>query len=103
MAKQNEDVRTACCSCVGAAACAGWWTLLAGFIILLVSGVLYMVIVHTPFREAVAMIWGVGPKAVTVVTIAFMALFKLFLLVWLLVCIFLTALAHRLRSADEDE
>jgi hypothetical protein len=103
MAKQDEDVRTACCSCVGAAACAGWWTLLAGFLILLVSGVLYMVIVHTPFRGAVAMIWGVEPRHVTVVMIAFMGLFKLFLLVWLLVCVFLTALSHRMRSGDEGE
>jgi hypothetical protein len=103
MARQDEDVRTACCSCVGAAACAGWWTLLIGFLLLLVSGVFYMIIVHTPFLEAVAMIWGVGPKAVTVVTLAFMGLFKLFLLFWLLVCVFLTALAYRMRSGEETE
>jgi len=103
MAKQDDDVRNACCSCVRAAASAGWWTLLIGFLILLVSGVMYVIIVHTPFLGAVSMIWGVGPKAVTVVTVAFMGLFKLFLLLWLLGCVFLTVLAYRLRSADEAE
>jgi len=101
MAKQ-ENVQNDWAACVGKVACAGWWTLLVGVIFLLVSGVVYMVIVHTPFLGAVAMIWGVGPKAVMVITVVFMALFKLFLLLWLFGCVFLTVLAHRLRAGEDE-
>jgi len=102
MTKQ-EVVRNEWADCVGKAACAGWWTLLVGFLILLVTGVMYLIVVHTPFLGVVAMLWGVSPKAVTVVMIIFMGLYKMILLLGLLECVFLTALAHRLRSADEAE
>jgi len=102
MAKE-EELRNEWAPCLRAAACAGWWTLLVGVLILLATGVIYIIIVHTPLHEAVAMIWGVSPKAVTVVMVVFIGLYKMILLVGLLECVFLTALAHRLRPADEAE
>jgi len=102
MAKEQE-VRNEWAPCIRAAACAGWWTLLVGFLILLVAGVMYIIIVHTPFLGAVALIWGVSPKAVTITLVIFIGLYKMILLVGLLECVFLTALAHRMRSADGAE
>jgi len=101
MAKE-EAVQNQWAGCIGAAACAGWWTLLVGFVILLLTGVAYIIVVHTPFVNAVAMIWGVGPRAVTTVMIVFVGLFKVFLLFWLLGCVFLTAWSRRLRQAKGE-
>ena len=101
MAKE-EEVRNQWAACIGAAGCAAWWTLLVGFLILLVTGIMYLFVVHTPLIGAVAAVWGVGPKAVPIVMVVFIALYKMFLLVWLPGCVFLTAWARRLRSVEGE-
>ena len=83
---------------VSAAACAAWWTLLVGFVLVTMTGIVYMFIVHTPLIEAVSALWGTAPKVVSVIFIAFITLLKMFLTLWLLGCVFLTVWARRLRG-----
>ncbi len=99
---QQEQVQTPdqWAACVGAAACAAWTALLAGFVLMVLIGGLYLLIVHTQMSSIVGAVWGVGPKAVTYIMIVFTGLLKLFLFIWLLICVFLTVWAHRLRPSD---
>jgi len=98
MAKENAEP-VAWAECLSAAACGGWWALLVGVLIQCFFGLAFLFIVHTPLHDAVAALWGVGPKAVTIVMIVFSGVFKLCLTLWLLVCVFLTVWARRLRRA----
>ncbi len=98
MAKQNAEP-VAWADCLSAAACGAWCALLVGVLIQVVFGLAFLFVVHTPLHDAVAALWGVGPKAVTIIMIVFSGAFKLCLTVGLLACVFLTVWARRLRRA----
>jgi len=99
MAK-DEGIQTQWAACIRAASCAAWMTLLAGFVIVFFIGVMYLIIVHTPFLGAVGAVWGVPPRAVGIIMIIFTGALKFFLILWLLVCVFLSAWARRLKAVE---
>jgi len=101
MAK-DEGFRIPWASCIRAASCAAWMTLLAGFVLVFFTGIIYLVIVHTPFLSAVAQVWGVAPRVVSVVMLVFTGLLKFFLFLWLLLCVFLSVWARRLKVAEGE-
>jgi len=87
---------------VSAAACGAWATLVMAFVIHLVLGVTCLIVLHTELLEEVAAIWGTGPNIVRVMFIAFMSLWKLFLMFSLLGCVFLTVWSRRLRRLKAE-
>jgi hypothetical protein len=81
---------------VSTAAYAAWLTLLIAFVIHLVLSMACLVVVHTELIDVVGDIWDTGPGVTRGTFIAFIGLWKLFLMVWLLGCIFLTLWSWRL-------
>ena len=103
MAKQDQVPTTnPWAACISAAACGAWSALLVGFVVVVVTGVAYIILVHTPLVEAVGMLWGVGPRAVTVTMLVFTGTLKFVLILWLLGCVCLSVWARRLRSMQEE-
>ena len=87
---------------VSAAACGAWATLVVAFVIHLVLAVACLMVLHTQLLQVVGAVWGTGPNVVRVVFIVFMSLWKLFLMVWLLGCVFLTVWSRRLRRLKAE-
>ena len=87
---------------VSAAACGAWATLLVAFVIHLVMAVVWLIVLHTQLLNVVGAIWGTGPNVVRMTFIVFMSLWKLFLMFWLLGCIFLTVWSRRLRRLKAE-
>lgn len=87
---------------VGAAAAAGWWTILIGAIWLTVAWVIWLVILGT--RPAwLLTLWGGGRltwATVQTITLAVMGAMKGLLLAGLLVVIWLTLWARSLRRQE---
>lgn len=101
MAK-DECVQTQWATCIRAAACAAWMALLVGFVLVFFTGVMVLIIAHTPFLGAVAAVWNVPPRAVGIIMIVFTGALKFFLILWLLACVFLSAWARRLKPAEGE-
>ena len=87
---------------VSAAAGGAWATFLIACVIHLVLGVTCLIVLHTELLGEVAAIWGTGPNVVRVTFIAFVSLWKLFLMCWLLGCVFLTVWSGRLRRLKAE-
>ncbi|KPK44632.1 MAG: hypothetical protein AMK72_11860 [Planctomycetes bacterium SM23_25] len=87
---------------VSAAACGAWATLVVAFVIHLVLAVAFLMVLHTQLLEVIGAVWGTGPNVVRVVFIVFMSLWKLFLMFWLLGCVFLTVWSRRLRRLKAE-
>jgi hypothetical protein len=85
---------------VWAAAVAGWWALLIGYALFLLSWVASLVILSA--RPAwLLTIWGQGEVSwsfVQTLTLWFMSIFKLVLLLLILVVLWLTLWARQLRK-----
>jgi hypothetical protein len=83
---------------VGTAACAGWWTLLAAFLLLGGLGVIFLFLTHTELVDVAAKVWRVGPNVVRITWVVFMGLLKLIFFVWALANLWLTIWARYLRN-----
>ncbi|MCX5684277.1 MAG: hypothetical protein NT049_11405 [Planctomycetota bacterium] len=85
---------------VSAAARAAWWTWLVGVLIVLVQAAGYLVYVHVEgFRELIAGLMGVEADEFQEFILVFILTVRLFLVVGLMACIFLSLWAKGLRRA----
>jgi hypothetical protein len=89
---------------VRAAAVAGWWVVLIGYALLLVTWVAYLVLVSG--RPAwLLVLWGQGDVSwafMQTVSLWFMGVFKLFIWILILVALWLTLWARQLRKQDRQ-
>ena len=86
---------------VAAAARAAWWTLLVGVIIVLVQFLAYTAVAHVAcLRHVVAWLMAMEVERAQGFVLAFMMLIRVLLLVWLLICIFLSLWARALRRTS---
>jgi len=95
MAEANFETRVRC------AAAAGWWTTLIGVIWMMVGWCFWIALPHCPtLRRWVECMWG-GVKIDDVLSTVwlFFGAFKIILFIFLLVSIFLTIWARRLKKA----
>ncbi len=94
----GQESRLALAERVAAAAGAAWWTLLVGFAIVCVSGMMFFAATSCPILGRwVAHLWGVQPHVVRLVWIASIGVMKLGLLGWFLGSLFLSLWSRRLR------
>jgi hypothetical protein len=89
---------------VRAAAAAGWWVVLTGYVLLLVTWGAYLAILSARPAWLLAM-WGQGDVSwalVQTVSLWFLGVFKLALWLLILVALWLTLWARQLRKADRQ-
>ncbi len=89
---------------VRAAAVAGWWVILIGYALLLVTWVVYLGIMSARPGWLLTM-WGQGDVSwafVQTVSLWFMGVFKLFMWFLILVALWLTLWARQLRKLDRQ-
>ena len=89
---------------VRAAAVAGWWVILIGYALLLVTWVVYLAIMSARPAWLLTM-WGQGDVSwalVQTVSLWFMGVFKLFMWFLFLVALWLTLWARQLRKLDRQ-
>jgi hypothetical protein len=86
---------------VWAAAVAGWWVVLIGYVLLTVTWVVYIILVSARPAWILAM-WGqdVSWDFMQVVSLWFMGVLKLFIWILVLVALWLTLWARQLRRLD---
>ena len=89
---------------VRAAAIAGWWVVLIGYVLLTVIWVAYLVLVSARPAWLLSM-WGgdVTWDFMQVVSLWFLGVFKLFLWFLILIVLWLTLWARQLRKWDRQE
>jgi hypothetical protein len=86
---------------VAAAARAAWWTLLVGVIIVLVQFLVYTAIAHVEcLRHGIDWLMATEEGEAQAFILAFMMLIRVLLLVWLLICVFLSLWARGLRRTS---
>ncbi len=89
---------------VRAAAVAGWWTVLAGYALLLLVWLVYLLILSAQPAWLLAL-WGGGDVSwsfVQTVALWFLGAFKLFLWFLFLAALWLTLWARQMRKTDQQ-
>jgi protein-S-isoprenylcysteine O-methyltransferase Ste14 len=87
---------------VAAAARAAWWTLLVGVIVVLLQSVAYLVVAHSAcLQDWLTGLLALDPESARTIVFVFMMLVRILLLIWAMICIFLSLWARGLRRAGE--
>ncbi len=88
---------------VRAAAIAGWWVILIGYVLLTVTWLAYVALVSARPAWMLAM-WGkdISWDYMQIVSLWFMGVLKLFLWILVLIALWLTLWARQLRKLDRQ-
>ena len=95
-----NELKSVQANCVCAAASAAWRAWWIGVIVVSLSGCSYLLVRFCgPFMDFVTWAWGIDETSVYKIYIIFVAAQKFVLLNGLIICVFLSLLAKRLKAA----